>query len=147
RRGSRRGITGVHGLQCRCSATIIGGTSEPRREEGSAPVRSAEDDEAGDGERAAMSTDSNAPRPALRTFATRRRASMLVKIVSPLIVALIVGSVVTALYAGRLSGGPSRRPISATDLLVLGLLLVGAAVALSWLTVRTVTRPLRVRAA
>jgi len=44
-----------------------------------------------------MSTDSNAPRPALRTFATRVRASMLVKIMSPLIVALIVGSVVTAL--------------------------------------------------
>ncbi|HKN49389.1 MAG TPA: AAA family ATPase, partial [Actinomycetota bacterium] len=94
-----------------------------------------------------MSTGSNAPRPALRTFATRVRASMLVKIVSPLIVALIVGSVVTALYAGWLSGRPSPRQISAADLLVPGLLLVAAAVALSWVTVRMVTRPLRVLSA
>src|SRR2546428_12636580 len=94
-----------------------------------------------------MSTDSNAPRLALRTFATRVRASMLVKIVSPLIVALIVGSVVTALFAGWLSGRPSPSQISTTDLLVLGLLLVAAAVALSWVTVRMVTRPLRVLSA
>jgi signal transduction histidine kinase/tetratricopeptide (TPR) repeat protein len=72
---------------------------------------------------------------------------MLVKIVSPLIVALIVGSVVTALFAGWLSGRPSPRQISATDLLVPGLLLVAAAVALSWVTVRLVTRPLRVLSA
>jgi signal transduction histidine kinase/tetratricopeptide (TPR) repeat protein len=94
-----------------------------------------------------MSTDPNAPRPARapasHTVAGRIRASMLVKIVSPVIGALVIGSVATALFAGWLSGRPSPSEISATDLLILGLLLVAAAVALSWVTIRMVTRPLR----
>jgi HAMP domain-containing protein len=94
-----------------------------------------------------MSTDPNAPRPARapasHTFAGRIRASMLVKIVSPLIGALVIGSVVTAFFAGWLSGRPSPSRISASDLAILGVLLVAAAAALSWVTIRMVTRPLR----
>lgn len=94
-----------------------------------------------------MSTHSNAPRssraPALRTLAGRVRASVLVKIVSPLIVALVVGSVLTALLGGWLSGRPGPTRISLGDLLIFGAFLVAAAAALSWVTLRMVTRPLR----
>src|SRR3981081_1693515 len=94
-----------------------------------------------------MSSTSSAPRsaraPAFRTLVGRIRASMLVKIVSPLILALGGGSGVTALFAGWVLGRPSLRQISATDLVILGGLLVAAAAALSWVTIRMVTRPLR----
>ncbi len=80
--------------------------------------------------------------PAFHTLTGRVRGSVLVKIISPLIVAPVVGSVGTLLYAAWLSGRPGPTRISAGDLLVLGGLLVAAAAALSWLTVRTVTRPL-----
>jgi signal transduction histidine kinase/tetratricopeptide (TPR) repeat protein len=94
-----------------------------------------------------MSTDPSVPHPArapaFRTFAGRIRASMLVKIVSPLIGALVIGSVATAFFAGWLSGRPSPSRISASDLAILGVLLVAAAAALSWVTIRMVTRPLR----
>ena len=66
-----------------------------------------------------MSTDPNAPpparAPASHTVAGRIRASMLMKIVSPLIGALVIGSVATAFFAGWLSGRPSPSRISASD--------------------------------
>lgn len=109
-----------------------------------------------DEERTAVSADRGAPSrppppagaarpargPAFGTLAGRVRASVLVKIVSPLVVALVVGSLVTALLAGWLSGRPGPTRFSPADLLILGVLLVCAAAALSWLTLRTVTRPL-----
>lgn len=80
--------------------------------------------------------------PAFRRLAARIRASVLVKILSPLIAALFIGSVVTAIFVFVLSGrtGPVR--LSVENLLILGWVLVAAATGLSWLTARRVIRPL-----
>ena len=80
--------------------------------------------------------------PLLRALPSRLRASVLVKIVSPLVVALAVGSLVTAVFSGWLAGRPEKTHISGVDLLIVAALLVAAAIALSWLTLRAVTRPL-----
>ena len=67
---------------------------------------------------------------------------MLAKIVWPLVAALAVGSLVTAAFAGRLAGHPGPTHLSGPELGLLGSILVVAAVALSWLAIRAVTRPL-----
>ncbi|MGH2717119.1 MAG: AAA family ATPase, partial [Actinomycetota bacterium] len=67
---------------------------------------------------------------------------MLSKIVWPLLVALAVGSLVTAAFAGRLTGRPGPTHVGAPELLLLAFVLVAAAVALSWLTLRAISRPL-----
>ncbi|HWD10039.1 MAG TPA: AAA family ATPase, partial [Actinomycetota bacterium] len=72
----------------------------------------------------------------------RLRASVLAKIVWPLLVALAVGSLVTAAFAGRLNGRAGPTQLGAPELVLLGLVLVAAAALLAWLTLRAVSRPL-----
>lgn len=68
-------------------------------------------------------------------------ASVLLKIIWPLVVALGIGSLVTSVVDGRLSGQVHSRISPLEMLLVIGLL-APAALALTWLTARSVTRPL-----
>src|SRR2546423_10997745 len=59
----------------------------------------------------------------VRSLAGRLRASVLVKIVSPLIVAITVGILVTAVFWGRSTGRPGPMHLSALEiLLVAGIL-------------------------
>jgi len=78
----------------------------------------------------------------LRSLAGRLRASVLVKIVSPLIVAIAVGILVTVVFWGRSAGQPGPMHLSVLETLLVAGILAAAVAALSWLTIRAVTRPL-----
>jgi signal transduction histidine kinase/tetratricopeptide (TPR) repeat protein len=78
----------------------------------------------------------------LRSLPGRIRGSVLAKIVWPLAVALAIGGVVTAIFAVRMAGRHGPTPLSGLELALLSVILVGAAAALLWRTVRSVTKPL-----
>jgi signal transduction histidine kinase/tetratricopeptide (TPR) repeat protein len=78
----------------------------------------------------------------VRSLAARLRGSVLTKTVWPLLVALAAGSLVTAAFAGRLGGHSAAGHLAPPELLALAAALAAAAVALSWIIRRAVTRPL-----
>lgn len=78
----------------------------------------------------------------LRALPGRLRASVLAKVVWPLIAALAIGAAVSAIFAVRVAGRPGPRPLSGLELALLSAILVAAALVLLWITTRSVTRPL-----
>ena len=78
----------------------------------------------------------------LRALPGRMRATVLIKIVWSLAAALAIGSLVTALFAVDSHG----KGVSSTQIVLIVVILLVAAVALSLLTLRAVTRPLGILA-
>lgn len=79
----------------------------------------------------------------LRALPGRMRATVLIKIVWSLAAALAIGSLVTAIFAA--SGAPEKTG-SVLDIVLIVFVLLLAAVVLSLLTLRAVTRPLGILA-